>query len=76
VLTKRGKSLQKHYTVFVCGVEKRERESYKPVLNEEHSEWKWMPATELRTRQDMHPVTEQVLCEHWETVQPWILHNQ
>lgn len=73
VLTKRGKDLQKHYTVFVCSVSSDTRDSWEPVLNEEHSEWRWVAATQLRTQSDLHPVTEMVLKGiHWETVQPLI----
>lgn len=72
VLTKRGKREQKHYTVFVCRITSNARDSWTPVLNEEHSEWKWFPASELRVRRDMHPVTEKVLCQHWDTVQAWV----
>lgn len=68
VLTKRGKNLQKHYTVFICSVPSAVRDSWEPVLNEEHSEWRWVAAAQLRTQNDLHPVTEILLKDHWDTV--------
>jgi hypothetical protein len=68
VLTKRGKHLQKHYTVFICTVKPDVRDVWEPVLNEEHSEFQWIEATTLRAQSNMHPVTELVLKDHWEDV--------
>ena len=67
VLTKRGKRLQKHYTVFVCEL-RESKEAYEPKLNSEHSEWKWFPVDELRARNDLHPVVDLALHQHWEEV--------
>jgi hypothetical protein len=71
VLTRRGKRLQKHYTVFVCKL-KGDRDAYQPKLNEEHSQWKWIAVEELRNRQDVHPVVHACLHAHWTVVQPWL----
>ena len=72
VLTKRGKRLQKHYTVFICKLDPAEKESYQPQLNEEHSQWKWIHVDELRSRTDVHPVVHLVLHDHWEQSRPMI----
>ena len=71
VLTKRGKRLQKHYTVFLCALQ-GSKEAYVPQLNEEHSEWRWFPIEELRARTDVHPVVHRLLHAHWESVQPML----
>ncbi|GLC33887.1 hypothetical protein PLESTB_000814700 [Pleodorina starrii] len=42
VLTRRGKSLQKHYTVFVASIPGAARAAYRPTLNDEHTEWRWL----------------------------------
>ena len=72
VLTKRGKRLQKHYTVFVCAVPLAARDAYKPTLNAEHSQWRWTAAADLRGRDDLHPVVYRTLHDHWPTVEPLI----
>lgn len=72
VLTKRGKNEQKHYTVFICPIACNARDSWEPTLNEEHSAWRWVKADELRQQTDLHPVTEMVLKDHWDTVKPLI----
>lgn len=71
VLTRRGKRLQKHYTVFVCKL-KGERDAYQPKLNAEHSQWKWLAVDNLRARTDVHPVVHMVLHDHWDVVQPMV----
>lgn len=72
VLTKRGKRLQKHYTVFVCAVPRAARDAYKPTLNAEHSQWRWTAAVDLRGRDDLHPVVYRTLHDHWLAVEPLI----
>ena len=72
ILTRRGKRLQKHYTVFVCKLDPAEKDAYQPQLNEEHSQWKWITAAELRARTDVHPVVHKVLHEHWDQSSAWI----
>jgi hypothetical protein len=67
VLTKRGKRLQKHYTVFVCKL-LGDRAAYTPTLNEEHSQWTWMPFATLRARTDVHPVVHSLLHQYWDVV--------
>lgn len=66
VLTKRGKSLQKHYTVYLCELTPEARAAYEPRLNEEHSKWSWISVDELRRRLDVHPVVHSLLHAHWE----------
>ncbi|GIM15874.1 hypothetical protein Vretimale_18556 [Volvox reticuliferus] len=39
---RRGKSLQKHYTVFLVSVPGADRAAYRPALNGEHTEWRWL----------------------------------
>ena len=71
MLTKRGKRLQKHYTVFLCALQ-GSKEAFVPQLNEEHSEWRWFQIEELRARTDVHPVVHRLLHAHWESVQPML----
>ncbi|KXZ55430.1 hypothetical protein GPECTOR_3g80 [Gonium pectorale] len=42
VLTRRGKSLQKHYTIFLAAIPVAQRSSYAPRLNAEHTDWRWV----------------------------------
>ncbi|KAG2430314.1 hypothetical protein HYH02_013791 [Chlamydomonas schloesseri] len=42
VLTRRGKALQKHYTVFVASIPGSSRARYAPQLNDEHTDWRWV----------------------------------
>lgn len=65
VLTKRGKKLQKHYTVYLCEVTPEARAAYEPRLNEEHSKWAWYSTKELRQRTDVHPVVHALMHAHW-----------
>jgi hypothetical protein len=69
VLTRRGKRLQKYYTVFVCKII-GDRDAYIPTLNKEHSQWKWIPIESLRSSLDVHPVVHCVLHDHWLDVKP------
>jgi hypothetical protein len=39
----RGRRGQKHYTVFIAKVTEAVHNSYAPVLNAEHTEWRWVP---------------------------------
>ena len=61
LLTVRGKRGQKHYTVFVATVPPAARAAFTPVLNDEHSAWRWVPLAEAVGREDLHPVVERVL---------------
>lgn len=70
VLTRRGKRNQKHYAVFICAVPRAARDAFQPTLNPEHSQWRWLPARDLRGRDDLHPVVRRVLNDHWQEVQP------
>ena len=45
--TCRGKRSQKHYTVFVSWLSNESRANFTPHLNEEHREWRWIPAAEV-----------------------------
>jgi 8-oxo-dGTP pyrophosphatase MutT (NUDIX family) len=62
-LTRRGKRLQKHYSVFIAEIAPETRDTWQPVLNEEHSAWEWVPLDTLHTRQDLHPVVKLLLLE-------------
>jgi len=56
-LVKRGKRHQKHYTVFLVAVDGDARDSWTPQLNEEHTEYAWMPLETAASRIDLHPGT-------------------
>ncbi len=61
-LTRRGKRLQKHFTVFVAEVSPETKAAWKPTLNEEHTAWEWSPLDTIHSREDsLHPVVKLVL---------------
>ncbi len=39
---RRGKALQKHYTVILATIPGADRAAYRPRLNDEHTEWRWL----------------------------------
>lgn len=55
---RRGKNNEKFYTVFLAVVSPDAKEKYAPLLNEEHSAWKWFPLDEAIKKKDLHPVVE------------------
>jgi hypothetical protein len=59
---RRGKKGQKHFTVFVARVPPSVRSSFQPELNEEHTAWRWFPATQAALRSDLHPVVAAALA--------------
>ena len=63
---RRGKRLQKHYSVFVAPVSAADRAAFHPVLNSEHREARWVALDELRgmPSEQLHPVVRLVLTEH------------
>lgn len=64
-LTKRGKDKSKHYRVFVCKITAVEKESFSPVLNEEHRDWKWYKLSQLAgMKEELHPVVKKLVKEH------------
>jgi 8-oxo-dGTP pyrophosphatase MutT (NUDIX family) len=69
ILTRRGKRLQKHYTVFLAHMT-QPRESWVPRLNEEHTDYMWLSLKEALSRKDLHPVVARCLLEdpHRQTV--------
>lgn len=60
-LYRRGKRLQKHYTVFVASVEQEIRDSWQPALNDEHIEFEWVNLRCAASRPDLHPVVALLL---------------
>ncbi|KAG2496564.1 hypothetical protein HYH03_005386 [Edaphochlamys debaryana] len=42
ILTRRGKALQKRYTIFICTIPPPSRAAYQPTLNDEHTDWRWL----------------------------------
>jgi len=64
ILTKRGKREQKHYTVFIVkAVDDDVQRNWTPKLNEEHTEFHWMPIKDIMERDDLHPVVSQLVEE-------------
>jgi hypothetical protein len=64
--SRRGKRLQKHYSVFVAPVSAAARAAFLPALNAEHREARWIALAELRgmPAESLHPVVRLVLAEH------------
>ena len=56
IACRRGKKLQKHYTVILCEVDAATRAAFQPQLNSEHREARWWPLAGLPPPQQMHPV--------------------
>jgi hypothetical protein len=61
ITCRRGKKLQKHYTVMLCEVDAAARAAFQPQLNSEHREAHWWPLAGLPPPQQMHPV---VVCPY------------
>lgn len=68
ILTKRGKQLQKHYTVFVAKVAHQTPEIWQPMLNEEHTEYHWIKLSDVANRKDLHPVVKRIFSPPLQTV--------
>lgn len=65
-LTQRGKHKQKHYTVFIA--EMKEKDSFAPQLNHEHTDWRWFDVGSLLQREDLHPVVQILMQTHQQGV--------
>lgn len=76
-LTRRGKRMEKEYTVLVCRVEPAVRAAWRPVLNHEHREWRWFPMHNVRLAASgvsgppapLHPVVSALITQHPEAMQ-------
>ena len=69
---------QKHYTIFVGRLTPEQRAAWRPVLNEEHSAWRWFKLEEAQQRADLHPVAALALQAqpHRQTVVAAVLAGQ
>jgi hypothetical protein len=70
--------MHKLYTVFVAAVAPAARMAFRPRLNREHTEWRWLPLADLLTAQggggggagagsnalDLHPVLQKLAQQH------------
>ena len=59
---RRGKELQKHYSVFVARLLKPQQE-FVPQLTEDHSSFRWFPIAEAAKLEGLHPVLENVFTD-------------
>lgn len=59
VFCRRGKNNEKHYTVFVCKVQQQ----FEPILNYEHSAFRWFEATDVASLSNQHPVVKILFSE-------------
>ena len=67
VTTRRGKRMQKWYKVFVASISKEEKDTFEPVLNNEHVEYKWIDVSLLQGMHDkLHPVVRLVFASNGE----------
>lgn len=72
LLTTRGQRGEKHYTVFLCRVERSVRAAWVPRLNEEHREWRWFPVAAVAAAVHgvgeapvpLHPVVAALVAQH------------
>lgn len=74
LLTRRGKRQQKHYTVYVASIDRAAAGSpaplsYQPQLNEEHTEYRWIPAASVLLPTEppaleLHPVLLALRTQH------------
>lgn len=58
LITKRGKRLQKHYSVFIVEISIDVKNTWRPILNKEHTMYIWIPLDEAARRYDLHPVVK------------------
>lgn len=66
ILTQRGKQNQKHFTVFISQLPDKR---FNITLNEEHTEYKWIPVKEAVEMKDLHPIVRKLLqTDHKEKV--------
>ena len=70
---RRGKSDQKHYTVFICTLTAQDKAAFKPQLNHEHSKSRWVPIAEANSKNDLHPIVSKLFSSsaNLETVVKW-----
>lgn len=70
VLTRRGKALQKQFTVFPAAIEPAAKAAYVPHLNPEHVEWAWVALEALPRRlAELHPVVAILVTQHGPALQ-------
>ncbi|GMH40643.1 hypothetical protein BSKO_08547 [Bryopsis sp. KO-2023] len=63
IVTERG-SDDKKYTVFLVEVPVEAKAIYYPILNKEHTDFKWFPYAELFRIFNLHPVLKELLKNH------------
>ncbi|CAG9463894.1 unnamed protein product [Pedinophyceae sp. YPF-701] len=75
VLTRRGKRLQKHFTLFVCAVKPEAVDSFDPVLDKsEHTDFRWADISDVVKSAfvdkplHLHPVPAICVGKHGRTV--------
>lgn len=62
---RRGKHDQKHFTIFVSDVHPSVQLQFTPQLNVEHSEWRWVPWSDVVAMSlNLHPVVKKLVKNH------------
>ena len=50
----------KHYTVFIGRLTAAARQKFQPLLNHEHSQWKWFQLEDAMVQPNLHPVVKKM----------------
>ena len=76
ILTRRGKHLQKAFTVFVRPLSDTARQGWTPTLDlNEHTDSKWWPVSEIRRQgltsegSQFHPIVLLAFGKHWPEIE-------
>ncbi|GMH40763.1 hypothetical protein BSKO_08667 [Bryopsis sp. KO-2023] len=64
ITTLRGHHLDKRYDVYIVRITEQEQSSFAPVLNEEHTDWRWFSVLELVAQKNLHPVVKKLITQH------------
>jgi len=63
-VVRRGKYMQKAFTIYIAIVPPEIKEAYRPQLNKEHRHWSWFELSCLPLTQDIHPWVGTLLYKH------------
>lgn len=68
VETVRGKQ-DKYFAIYIVQITPESKANFFPILNKEHTNWKWFTFEELFLISNKHPVLKKLLKDHTEEVE-------
>lgn len=68
VETERGKS-DNYFAIYIVQIPPESKATFFPILNKEHTHWKWFTYDELLLIPNKHPVLKELLKDHLEDVE-------